>query len=173
MLSGKRSSSFCFFFFFFFFFFCFSRRDKDQVTGLTHPHTHDGRWGGAPFSRPSVAALFSHGLVFLFSPFCIMLPLPLPFRLFLDASRGSLLGDPDSNFLLGTHVSSEAFSFFSGSLFGLRLDSCFLSSFVLIFLRGVGLFVSFVRPAQHTSRGADPSSNEAYPTGHRACPSPE
>ena len=70
VLSGNRSSSFCFFFFFFFFsFFCFSRRDTDQVTGHTHPHTHDGRGGGAPCYRPSVAALFSHGLVFSFLSF--------------------------------------------------------------------------------------------------------
>ena len=72
-----------------------------------------------------------------------MLPLPPPFRLISDESGGSLLGNAVSDWLLGTHVSSEAFSFFFGSLFGLRLDSCFLSSFVLIFLRGVGFVCVF------------------------------
>ena len=50
--------------------------------------------GGFFGSRPFFAALFSHGLVFFSLLFCVMLPLPLPFRLILVESRGSLLGDP-------------------------------------------------------------------------------
>ena len=87
VLFGKRSSSFCFFFFFFFFFsfLCFSRRDTDQVTGHTHPHTHDGRGGGGLLVPVHPLPLcFRMVLFFLFSPFCVMLPLPLPFRLILS-----------------------------------------------------------------------------------------
>ena len=72
-LSGKRYFSFCFLLLLlllllFFFLFWLSLRDKDQQDSRTHTHT---RWtlGGALGLRPSFAALFSHGLVFLFTPF--------------------------------------------------------------------------------------------------------
>ena len=60
--------SICKRFFFVFFIFLLSLRDKDQVTGLTHTLT---RWtlGGALWFASIFAALFSHGLVFFFTPF--------------------------------------------------------------------------------------------------------
>ena len=53
--------------------------------------------------------------------------------------------------------------FFLFRLFGLRLDSCFLSPSSASSFVGLGLFF-FCAAAHHTTRGADdPSSHEAYP----------
>ena len=142
-------------FHFFLLFPSFWKRQGSGNRTHAHTHTHIGMDGAS-------CRVWFH-LVFVFSSLLCYRVSSVAVLAGSTASRRYFLGDPFSTILLGLKFFSEVFSIIFGSLFCVEARFVF-SSCVRSSLWGGGLgFVIWCAAALHTTRGADPSSNAAYP----------